>query len=345
MHSYFQEVKKELAARIDSYRQLEEERHLGWQSNEVDQLWRIRNARLETQRKGPRGPGYEKYHDFYARTLPRIDASVFSRGDKTFLDCGCAPGGLVAFFIKDLGWSGVGASLDPENGGLGMRYHPPEDKFRFVNMSFTSQNFDSEMTSLYSNRVDFLNLGVVIGGHQIEDDETTSIQTLSVCRNSFLLMFEALKTGGDLMWIFSSTSAGAWLYFLDKLRSVFPGGISLFSTLVPSRSPVYALCRGFNPEAGRLWQAELRQMTHPGTDCFDKWNYKTWSEAEEVVSYLRTDLDSVWRKQRDCLKQIRTDASNLANAPEEAFTKLSGGQNKAIAKSSSRADVDDNWRR
>jgi len=165
-----------------------------------------------------------------------------------------------------------------------------------------------------------------------------------VCRNSFLLMFAALKPGGNLLWIFPSTNAGAWLYFLEKLSQVFPGGISLLSSLVPSRSPVYALCRDFSPAAGQLWQAELLATPSPGRACLESWNLKTWEEAKGVVTALRPELESVWQRHCQCLHQIRKDASLLASAPEQAFTKLSGAQNPSTRKSS-RADVDENWRR
>ena len=351
MPNFFQEIKPELSVHCAAYRELEEERRLGWESSHVDHLWQARKQRLDRPNgdRG-RGPNNDKYFDFYKTTLPRQAGDVFTvDSNRRFLDIGCAPGGLSRFLCNSLGWSGRGVSLDPAEGGLELRFVPREGQFKFTYANVASPDFIPYMQSqgILQSKYDFINLGVVIGGHQVQEELETSLLLLSVTRNSFQLLHESLKPGADAMWIFPSTNAGAWLYFLDKLRLVFDGSCSLFNTLVPSRSPVYAVFRGFRPDNGLDWLEELSSPISP--DLIDRWNYKTWREAEECMGHLSAQLNAVWRKQRKALEEIRVNAAVLKEAPDVSFARLSGGKanegrvDKVIH--SSRADKDLDWRR
>jgi hypothetical protein len=343
--SLFQEIKEELASMFPVYKMLEEERLKGWSSPEVDALWEIRNSRLEDKKTtSSRGPGYEKYYDFYKKHLCQFSTVFKANKNIRFLDGGSAPGGLACWFVKDLGWSGVGLTLPVSDGGLTVRFKATNsDQFKVEEIDFSSPIFEKETKSILKTdeKFDFVNLGVVIGAHQVEGDLETAETLFAVNRNSFWLMFNYLKDGGDLMWIFPSSKAGAWLFFLDKLSTVFDS-IQLSTTIVPYRSPVYAICKNFQPNRNGLWKNEIQSTKLPiDHSYFDQWNFKTTQEAEIVIRSLSSELENIWNIQTKGLSEIRQNANRLRSKPGEAFGKLSGSQN---CNRKSRADDNDNWR-
>jgi hypothetical protein len=284
-----------------------------------------------------KGPSYDKYYDFYRKLFESIPehSKVFSLGNKRFVDIGCAPGGLCAYFIRDLGWSGIGFTLQIERGGLKVRFKDPNLHVFPCDMS------DMESADYINGHVeggskyDFINCGVVMGKHQVEsigEDRETALQILRVNRNQFLSALKWLVHGGDLFWVFQSSSVGCWLYFLDKLQKSFKS-ISLFSTLVPSRSPVYALCTGFDADcdATKAWIKELESVTDFTDEHIDSWNVKTWEAAEPIINSLRTDLYKIWNTQREGLKEIREAASSQLEKEELLLKKLSGSRHDEAA--------------
>jgi hypothetical protein len=377
---YYHEIKADLVAHDPVFASLEEEKRLGWESKDVERLWKLRTEKLNVQndrtsehkqfskqgskksenpftalmddveeedegaeesgvshnkvmRAAGKGPSYDKYYAFYKELFESVPehSSVFSiNGRKRFMDIGCAPGGLCAYFVRDLGWSGIGFTLQLERGGLKVRFKDPSLEVHHCDMSeIESVKFINERVA-GCPKFDFINCGVVMGKHQLEsigEDRETAIQILRVNRNQFLVALQWLAKGGDMFWVFQSSNIGSWFYFLGKLQKCFKKPISLFSTLVPSRSPVYALCRDFDPDcaATKAWMAELESTTEfDETHLGSTWNITTWAEAEPVIKSMETDMHKIWSTQRDGLREIRLAATLQLGKEELLLKKLSG---------------------
>ena len=315
-----------------------------------------------------KGPSYDKYYSFYKELFTNATkhADVFCEGHKRFVDIGCAPGGLCAYFVRDLGWSGIGFSLQLERGGLKVRFKDPNLKVFHCDMS------ELESVDLINQEVgggdkyDFINCGVVMGKHQVEsigEDRETALQILRVNRNQFLAALTWLANGGDLFWVFQTSNIGCWLYFLGRLQKCFKKPISLFSTLVPSRSPVYALCSGFeaNCAATQEWIAELSATREFDDTHLANWNVTSWAEAGPLIASLNPDIHNIWNAQRMGLKEIREAASSQLEKEETLLKKLSGsrfgskepesgGATSSFTKrtghhKNDRADFDGDWRK
>lgn len=411
---YYHEIKADLVANDPIFAALEEEKRLGWESKDVERLWKLRTEKLNVQnekslhrhsdkhvsresenpfsalmqeveeddvdepgfahpkvmRAAGKGPAYDKYYSFYKDLFESVPehSSVFSiNARKRFMDIGCAPGGLCAYFVKDLGWSGIGFTLQLERGGLKVRFKDPGLEVHYCDMSEPESVDFISSTARGSPKFDFINCGVVMGKHQLEsigEDRETAIQILRVNRNQFLVALDWLVKGGDMFWVFQSSNIGCWFYFLKKLEKCFKRPISLFSTLVPSRSPVYALCRDFDADcdAVKEWRAELLATTEFTDEHLGiTWNVTTWEEAAPLIKSLEKDIHKIWATQTVGLREIRLAASLQLGKEENLLKKLSGshhgsGQHtpvtdtpKPFTKKSnsghSSADFDRDWRK
>ena len=316
-----------------------------------------------------KGPSYDKYYSFYKDLFEgcRKHADVFTVAPKRFIDIGCAPGGLCAYLVRDLGWSGVGFSLQLERGGLKVRFKDPSLKVFHCDMSeLESVDLINQEVASVSGNYDFVNCGVVMGKHQVEsigEDRETALQILRVNRNQLLAALTWLADGGDLFWVFQTSNIGCWLYFLSKLQKCFKKPISLYSTLVPSRSPVYALCSGYDSAAAAEWITQLTATTEFNDQHLQEWNVVTWEQAGPLISSLE-DIHKIWRTQRDGLKEIREAASLQLEKEESLLKKLSGGGQSGTnsghvsghasghstpgpkrTTTNNRADFDGDWRR
>ncbi len=186
-----------------------------------------------------------------------------------------------------------------------------------------------------SAKFDFINCGVVMGKHQVEsigEDRETAIQILRVNRNQFLVALKWLAQGGDLFWVFQSSNIGCWFYFLNKLQKCFRKPISLFSTLVPSRSPVYALCSDFDPTSPAVaeWMSELEAATDFTEHHLQTWNIKTWEQAGPIIDSMRDEIYKIWKTQTGGLREIREAASSQLEKEELLLKKLSGSINATM---------------
>lgn len=288
-------------------------------------------------RAAGKGPSYDKYYSFYRELFSKADRhrSVFAVASKRFMDIGCAPGGLCAYFIRDLGWSGVGFTLQLERGGLKVRFRDPALEVFPCDMSESeSVEYICEHVA-GSPKFDFVNCGVVMGKHQVEsigEDRETAIQILRVNRNQFLVALKWLAEGGDLFWVFQSSNIGCWFYFLNRLQKCFRKPISLFSTLVPSRSPVYALCSDFDASspAVKEWIAELESVTEFSEHHLETWNVRTWEQAKPIIDSMKDEIYKIWTTQTNGLREIREAASSQLEKEELLLKKLSGSINATM---------------
>jgi hypothetical protein len=400
----FHEIKASLIQHDAVFAALEAEKRLGWESEDVDRLWKKRDEKLsmpddqstisDTKRsfrapvtssnrfsvmaedsadddmsesagqrsatrsfRKAKGPSYDKYYDFYRNSF-KNSQEVFIPVRRRFVDIGCAPGGLCAYMIRDLGWSGYGFTLPYERGGLLVRFRDDDNlRLSYCDMSEAGSvdQIESELSAGgdESGRFDFINCGVVLGKHQLNslEDAESGLSILRVNRNQFLVTLRRLGHGGSILWVFQSASIGAWFYFLNKLNKIF-GKIELFSTLVPSRSPVYALCSGFKLDSPAVseWLAELEAADPITPDHLLDWNISEWKDAVDVMESLREDLHAIWTTQREGLREIREAAASVGRE-DDLLKKLSGHRSPVLTGCSSRkssgsgrADFSLDWR-
>ena len=293
------------------------------------------------------------------KTLPGIDFGVFIRNEKArFGDIGCAPGGLCKYMTNSLAWKGIGFSLDIDKGGIQMKYTSPKLTFQaadialidgYVKVGDAIRQFNISCGEDSEAKLDFLNLGVVIGQHQIaeaENADQTALDLMNVARNSFLIMFEWLKPGGTCLWIFAAAHVGPYFYFLKRLESVFSKGLRAFSTLVPSRSPAYCLCRDFQPDLNAEWHAELLEdMKCITTERISRWCVTNYSQISELIDRMKPDMHKIWKRQQQGLEDIRREAEAKSEEQKEfALLKLGGHEGNALPDDKQKPDADGGWK-
>ncbi|KAF4687094.1 hypothetical protein FOZ60_004307 [Perkinsus olseni] len=327
------------------FRDLCDEKELGWQSRAVTLLWNRRKKNFEDQaldtQKATRvrfTPEEKKYFEFYRGRLPQMCPEVFMKlplrsaasdkledaPRKIFVDIGSAPGGMSKFLLTSLHWTkGHAFSLAPEDGGLEMRYHNPSLEFECADLAENGayKRIASALESrgFKKHSLDFINLGVVIDVGQCNRDDdpyVTAKKSVEVCRNQFLLMLDFLKPGGSCMWIHSGSHLDTYLFYLNWLNRMFER-LRVTNTLVPSRSPVYTIAENFIPgdsDAALKACDDFREflLTHPADPSTPEiWQVSSWAEVQSLLnpnSQLLKDLHAVWREKREKLAGTRINA-------------------------------------
>ena len=319
------EINNALIANDAVYRSLAEEKVLGWKSEALNLLWMSRKKSFKNK-SGSKAesskrftPEEKKYFEFYLSALPSAAPNVFSRDStKTFLDIGCAPGGLSKFFIS-LGWRGTGFSLSPEEGGLTMRFTHPFLEFSTANMAKDQEwrRVTNHLKQCKSGKFDFCNLGVVIDVGQVESDSGAASADLTIrntqaCKNQLLIMLRTLKNGGNSMFIHSVSHVDSFFFYVDFLVDIFEK-VTVINTLVPSRSPVYVILSNFlgssHPRARQL--DEYLQETSVRYDHPEDWQVDSWEVVERILKDkpdFRKSIHEMWSEKLEKLRESRTDA-------------------------------------
>lgn len=129
-----------VSSQSPAFKSLKCEQKLGWESKALDWLY-SKNKKTSNADVKPPGESSvtvaapptthffgdveglcDRYRKHAEMIFSRSDEKLFctNRNDssKTFVDLGCAPGGVSAFLALDLHWDGVGVSLPVEDGGI-----------------------------------------------------------------------------------------------------------------------------------------------------------------------------------------------------------------------------------
>lgn len=120
------------------------------------------------------------------------------------------------------------------------------------------------------------------------------------------------------MWIHSISHVDTFFFFLDYLVDCF-SKITIFNTLVPSRSPVYVLLEGFKPSHPRARELDAYLVNTPiRYDHPEDWQVKDWAVVERVMEnqWVRESIHQVWNDKLDKLRETRV-------AAEERFLRCS----------------------
>ena len=324
------------------YKDLSDEKLLGWQSAAVSALWKSRTRKFKVQATGNRSedskrftPEEGKYFKFYTDVLPLYAPSLFVKSTKEelFIDIGSAPGGLSKYLITACGWKGYAFSLSPSEGGLEMRYSNPKSLL-FSMSNMTKEDEWQRVLSMCRKEgfvdVHFVNTGVVVDYGQVDADGGGSAEmtcrSISSSISQMLIVLKSLKAGGSAMWIHSLSHLDTLFFFLQHIVGCFQS-VRLLNTLAPARSPIYIIMTGFKKGSASAAAFEKELLRDNGTVSINtvcKWQIQDFAVVEKVMNEnesLRNDLRSIWNQKKDCLRETRLFA-------EKKFTECGSDDNK-----------------
>lgn len=132
----------------------------------------------------------EPYNNIYNKYLTKYK-NIFSKS-KTFIDCGCAPGGFLKF-ASDNEMKGYGITLlqDKNNGGLKLKY-----EYDVIYGDLLDDDFVMNLDKKIKDKVDFINLGAIFYGEM-----TNSNEQVKLLLNQFYIVRKFLKKGGNIMFV------------------------------------------------------------------------------------------------------------------------------------------------
>lgn len=308
------------------YKELSDEKLLGWQSAAVSALWKSRTRKFKVQSSGNRSedmrkftPEDTKYFKFYKDVLPLYapDLYVRSRSEELFIDVGSAPGGLSKFLTMECGWRGYAFSLAPSEGGLEMKYSNPS-KLHFSLANMTKENEWKRVVDLCRKQgfqnVHYVNIGVVVDFGQVDADGGGNAEmccrSIGASISQFLILVESLKEGGSAMWIHSISHLDTLFFFMGHIVECFDH-VRFLNTLSPARSPIYIIMRGFrkgSPAVRRFRETLLRDNGTITLETIEKWQVYDFSVIEDIMKTYPTiteDMQAIWTQKKDCLKETR----------------------------------------
>jgi hypothetical protein len=160
-------------------------------------------------------------------------------------------------------------------------------------------------------KVNFVNLGVVVDIGQVEQDTGAgsadlTVRSLHVSKNQMMILLKLLKQGGDAMWIHSLSHVDTFFFWMDYLVDMFEA-VKVINTLVPSRSPVYVVLRGFRG-AHHPRSIELERKLFNTVVRYEKpedWQCVEYAVIEKVMMSVGESVRKVWREKGDKLKNVR----------------------------------------
>ena len=318
------------------YRELSDEKLLGWQSEAVSALWKSRTRKFKVQASGDRAqdakkftPEDTKYFKFYQDVLPLYapDLYVHTGVEETFIDVGAAPGGLSKFLTTVCGWRGYAFSLAPAEGGLEMKYSDKR-RVQFSLANMTKENEWRRVVELCTKAglidVHYVNIGVVVDFGQVDADGGGNAEMC--CRSiyasvsQFLILVHSLQEGGSAMWIHSISHLDSLFFFLQHIVECFDS-VRILNTLAPARSPVYIIMRGFrkgSPAVSAFRETLLRDNGTVTIDSIPKWQVHDFAHIERIMNQhptITADIHAIWNQKRDCLKQNRLFAEKRFGQP------------------------------
>ncbi|KEG09463.1 hypothetical protein DQ04_05181040 [Trypanosoma grayi] len=356
-----------LLAESAAYRELERERAEGWRSESLD--WWYRRRQQQQQEKRPERNGTdgvpvgaagggatsfadsdieklcERYcvhagdiltnaaPDFFS-VAPRARKQQHENGGPsappTFLDLGCAPGGVSKYLVTKLQWHGVGVSLPVNRGGIALDVSwlsspPASARYEFVEGSITEDDWHAAVAG---RRFFFINGGAVQDHGQREgeaphDTDSAAGASCVLPWFNFLvpqlrLAAEHVEDGGAVMLVLGVPQCASLPILLMLLRPLVRGGVHIMETMHLTKSPVYVLLTGVrathDAAARTAWNDVLQTMTQ-GTRAF--WRGETDDGlrlAKAGFEQHRSDLEAVWRKASAFLRRRRLYAERAMAA-------------------------------
>lgn len=157
----------------------------------------------------------DSYYTIYDTYLKKYD---FLFKNKTFIDCGCAPGGFLKFADK-MKMSGIGITLQEDKSeSLELKY---DAAFDIIYADLLDENFLQSLDTKIKKKVDFVNMGAVYYG---QDDENSNEKQAKLFLNQVYIAAKYLKSGGSMMFVLdtfhSLYNAIMYIYLFINMESI-----------------------------------------------------------------------------------------------------------------------------
>ncbi|ATZ81155.1 hypothetical protein BMW23_1112 [Bodo saltans virus] len=136
----------------------------------------------------------EPYYNIYNYYLNQYE-HIFN--NKSFIDCGCAPGGFFKFASEN-NMIGCGITLQSvsNNMALELKY----DKFDVIYGDLLDENFILSLDTKIKNKVDFVNIGAVF--YDKTDKKNDNMSQKKLFLNQMYIAKHYLKNNGSIMFVF-----------------------------------------------------------------------------------------------------------------------------------------------
>ena len=150
----------------------------------------------------------KEYAENYTKHLiPKLKVADSGSLRSKFYDIGSAPGGLCQAFLEAEAagdvrnkWFGVALTLDPENGGIEMKYKNDSLEVRYADVHEGEKFLEIAVKQADENSYDFVNMGIVVDSNvkkYLNKSVQYHEQLITQLRAAQLL----LKPGGSFMMV------------------------------------------------------------------------------------------------------------------------------------------------
>nr|CCC92664.1 conserved hypothetical protein [Trypanosoma congolense IL3000] len=351
-----------------AYSSLVEEREMGWKCKALDQWYKHRETQTSHHKLEKVGTGVanvspppissfagsdigrlcQRYCDHARRILRSTAPQYFGvtpsayihlrrqsssiSGPPTFLDLGCAPGGVSKYLVTELRWHGVGISLPVSGGGIAFdaswRQLPvAKSSFQLLDGSVLEDDWQQH-EFIKGKKFYFVNGGAVQDYGQREEMASNPHEepTGKGCGSPVLPWFSLLvpqlrlaakyvQDGGVIMFVFGRPECASFPILLEKLRPLVRDAIHIMETMHTGKTPVYVLLTGVcAPSVGVMsgtWDELFRSLTEDSRDYWLGNTEESMKLAQSGFLHHRKGLEDVWRKSEEFLRIRRTKAEQL----------------------------------
>lgn len=340
-----------LSVASDAYRELKEEQAKGWASPALDALYQHRaplDSNCNTNAPATSGStvfnaaavDVEKLADRYcqhaSKILPKGNRELFAQSGGTvrnktapelphsFVDLGCAPGGVSIFLNRRCRWNGVGVSLSEDAGGIAMTKQllcpSATSSYAFLPKSILDSDLvecvrEKAMTcgafasqdgsgAGATYRFDFVNGGAVQDHGQrsgLSDSDpgadAPALPWFTFLVPQLLASFRLVKTGGSVMVVYGMSTCGGLFLLLHllvhELRLV-PSfeDVQFLETMHHTKPPIYVMLNRVQPTDERI--AALERFFARGR-CTDDTGHGIGGAADSNAITCSRCASSFWK--------------------------------------------------
>ncbi|CBH14008.1 hypothetical protein, conserved [Trypanosoma brucei gambiense DAL972] len=349
-----------------AYRALIAERDEGWRSEALD-MWYQRRQRHSTQggpeedsKKASSGTHVapvtsfartdvsklcQRYCDHAKRVLRTVAPEYFctappalsrpaqqSAGDATaaptFLDLGCAPGGVSKYLVTELRWSGIGVSLPVDRGGIAFdsswrNFPTSKGRFELIEGSILEEDWQQHR-AIKGRDFYFVNGGAVQDYGQREEETSGDSGELPTNDGhpvlpwfSFLvpqlqIAVKHVRDGGVIMFVFGRPECASFPILLAHLRPLVAGSIHIMETMHAAKTPVYVLLTGVRVTRTmgtcEAWDRLLKLLTEGSREYWLGNTDESLELARVGFQRHRLELEKVWERSFEFLQRRRRSA-------------------------------------
>lgn len=353
-----------LAVQSTAFRLLKREQQLGWESKALDAFYNRNSGSAGTAQASTTSSATffdsnveglcERYRKHACAILHRSDASFFDVSQhkngsetKTFVDMGCAPGGVSAYLALDLKWSGVGVSLPVAEGGIAMTELLSNEKhFTFLGGSILDAQLVHSIRKQFldncdaAQRENFAGFDFVNGGAVQDHGQRNHSDCLDGRDGPALPWFYFLvpqliaalslvrRDGkGCVMVVYGMSQCGSLMLLVHLLveLKILPSfsHVDFLETMHLTKPPIYMMLRGVAPTDASIEKLK-RYFTAP-FECSLGACSPADSEGHQSPSNSIATPQSFWQLDHSEEQSAAQAAfANCGRALEHIWTKAEG---------------------